>query len=444
MSLRTRLLSEGLRPLLTARSERVIRGAFELRRRLAGQDHVVAAFLRIDDPYSLFLARRLADLSSAYTVKIDLKIIGNDVPDEYFPARGNLAAYARRDGQHLATLLDESFADQPAQDQIDAVARAAVLIANRDKSVAGIGAVAALIEAYWSGDANTLSGLVAETTTDNEEPATRLLHDNTEELLARGHYNSAMLHYGGEWYWGVDRLHHLLARLERLDLARTGGDDARDRLSSLLPRLNPALPVAAIPTSGEILEYFHSFRSPYAYLALERTFVLADRLGLTLDIRPVLPMVQQGMALPREKVVYIVRDANREARRLGIPFGHISDPRPIAERCIALFIEARELGKEREWLLAVGRAAWAEGIDLTNPQQRRNLALRVGLSNAQFAAAEQSDAAVKLAEQNRARLTDAGLWGVPSFVTGEIALWGQDRLGVLIHAQTHQARQAAA
>jgi 2-hydroxychromene-2-carboxylate isomerase len=31
------------------------------------------------------------------------------------------------------------------------------------------------------------------------------------------------------------------------------------------------------------------------------------------------------------------------------------------------------------------------------------------------------------AEVNRKVMTDAGVWGVPSFKIGELALWGQDR-----------------
>ena len=30
-------------------------------------------------------------------------------------------------------------------------------------------------------------------------------------------------------------------------------------------------------------------------------------------------------------------------------------------------------------------------------------------------------------EGNRKSLTEAGLWSVPSFVIGDVALWGQDR-----------------
>ena len=144
-------------------------------------------------------------------------------------------------------------------------------------------------------------------------------------------------------------------------------------------------------------------------------------------------MVLRGLPVPLAKRLYIVRDVNREARRLGVPFGTISDPLPAAQRCIALFVEARELGKEREWLLAIGRAVWAEGVDITIPEKLRRIARQLGIPAQRIQEAEQSDAAVRLAANNRESLAKAGLWGVPSYVCGDIAVWGQDRLGFLTH-----------
>ena len=63
-------------------------------------------------------------------------------------------------------------------------------------------------------------------------------------------------YYAGEWYWGLDRLHYLEARLRELGLDRTGGPDlapaARDRTASV-----------ALTSSSEI-EFFFSLRSPYS------------------------------------------------------------------------------------------------------------------------------------------------------------------------------------
>ena len=37
-----------------------------------------------------------------------------------------------------------------------------------------------------------------------------------------GHYLGATFFYAGEWYWGIDRLHHLERRLQDLGAQRPG------------------------------------------------------------------------------------------------------------------------------------------------------------------------------------------------------------------------------
>jgi len=400
-----------------------------LKRKLRGQGHIVTVYLRVDDPYSLFLLRRLPDLKSAFDIELQLRIVDDSVPDKFVPARNDLAHYARHDGHLIARLLDETFIDQPLTNLLAKATSAATLLADTRGDTK---AVLDIVEAYWKGDEQELTRYIESAIVRECNDGARRAGENATELLARGHYNSAMLHYAGEWYWGLDRLHYLAERLDELGLASPSGAAARHRIDAIFSQLNPPPHDTDAPAGGIALDYFHSFRSPYAYIALERTFALADRLGLTLRIWPVLPMAQRGLPVPRAKQLYIVRDVNREAKRLGIPFGNISDPFAAAERCIALFIEARKLGREREWLLTVGRAVWADGIDITGTDQRRRLARGIGIPDDRIDAAEHSDQALAFAAENRQRLAAAGLWGVPSFVCGDVALWGQDRLGLLV------------
>jgi 2-hydroxychromene-2-carboxylate isomerase len=177
---------------------------------------------------------------------------------------------------------------------------------------------------------------------------------------------------------------------------------------------------------------FYSFRSPYSYLALQRTFDVADAFGLKLEVRPVLPMVMRGMAVPRTKLLYIVKDASREAERLGIPFGRMFDPVGRgAERCIAGFYYAKAQGRERDFLLAAGNAIWGEGIDVAGDGGMEQVAQQSGLFWPEFKAALAHDDWRNDAEKNRAEMTEAGIWGVPSFKIGDLTLWGQDRVWLL-------------
>jgi 2-hydroxychromene-2-carboxylate isomerase len=236
------------------------------------------------------------------------------------------------------------------------------------------------------------------------------------------------MHYAGEWYWGVDRLHYLTSRFDALGLNRWGEPNAD--IASLQQAMELRLP-AAVPVRAEslpVLEMFYSFRSPYSYLALRRTFAIADAFGVKLDVRPVLPMVMRGMSIPKRKLLYIARDANREAERLGIPFGRLSDPvGPGAERCIAAFFHARSRSRERELLLAAGEAIWSEGVDVAEDEGMQHVAVRSGLDWPELEEALGHDEWRSTVEENRQAMTEAGVWGVPSFKIGKLALWGQDR-----------------
>ena len=244
-----------------------------------------------------------------------------------------------------------------------------------------------------------------------------LLEDAYTRLRAAGHYQGAMIRYGGEWYWGVDRLWHLARAL--------GADEAG--LARALPSATPGRGTAP---RGQV-EVFFSFRSPYSYVGLQR---LAERYGadpaVTLELRPLLPMVTRGLAVPEMKKLYIARDAYREARVHGVPFGRVYDPLGEGvERCLRLF-EAAPPDQRLAVSLAAFRAIWAEAEDLTDDASFARLAAEVGLDAAQVLAG--GDAWRGRVEANRAELGTLGLWGVPSFRVGDGVTWGQDRLD-LVH-----------
>lgn len=433
MTTKSKLISTGVQLALSDTAQMLMRGRHELRRKLRKGGHIVKAYIRPDDPYCLLLVRRIRDLVDAYEIGVELKIVGGPPAPEYNPAPEELVAYARRDAAMLASILGESFADTPSTQFLYGATAMSALATRGDDFDAALATVTSLLEAFWSANESYLAEAVAPLNPLRLEEARQITEHNTRQLLDSGHYNSAMLHYGGEWYWGIDRLHYLTRRLDSLGLQRAAAGDAIARLDAIQAGLNPPLPPAVRPKGSGTLELYHSFRSPYSYIALERTFSIADRFGLDLDIRPVLPMVLRGLAVPRAKRIYILKDANREARRLHIPFGKIADPLKAAERCIALFIAAKERQHERELLLNIGRAAWAEGVDLTEPGVLTAIAMRSGLSKGHVDAALESTGSVEYARANRDRMHGAGLWGVPSYRTDGIVLWGQDRLGILTH-----------
>ena len=283
------------------------------------------------------------------------------------------------------------------------------------------------LSAYWRGDAEGIQRLLGRT--QPSRPDTNILISQNQLVLRKmGHYNTATMHYAGEWYWGVDRLHYLTKRLDSLSLSRWPEPNAD--LASLEQAKQLTLPGAVPGVAKELpaLEMYFSFRSPYSYLALKRTFDIADAFGLTLEVKPVLPMVMRGMAVPRPKLLYIAKDACREAERLGIPFGKMCDPVGAGvERCIAAFYYAKSQGRERDFLLAAGKAIWSEGIDVATDEGMEHVAERSGLFWPELKGSMTLDGWRTTVEENRNAMSEAGVWGVPSFIIGDVALWGQDR-----------------
>jgi 2-hydroxychromene-2-carboxylate isomerase len=221
---------------------------------------------------------------------------------------------------------------------------------------------------------------------------------------------------------------YLIDRFEEQGLNRF--KEPVPELKSLQQAMQLNLP-ATVPAAAEklpTLEMYYSFRSPYAYLALARVFKIADAYGLKLDVRPVLPMVMRGLNVPKAKIIYIVNDANREAGRLEVPFGKIADSvGEGAERCIAAFYYAKDQGKERNFLYIAGQAIWSKAIDVTTDEGMQIVAKRAGLFWPELKEAMENDDWRSTVEANREALTEVGLWGVPSFKIGDLALWGQDR-----------------
>jgi len=181
--------------------------------------------------------------------------------------------------------------------------------------------------------------------------------------------------------------------------------------------------------AGAVVEFFFSFRSPYSYLAGPRAFALADRFEVTVDYRGVRPMVTRGVPLPTAKRLYIVRDAQREARRLGMPFGPLFDPLGDgALRCLAVAELAKDQGAERPFVVRASRAIWAEGVDVASDAGLRPVCEAVGLDWQACRAAFGSPVYAARIEGNVARLREVGHWGVPTFVFGTEIFWGQDRI----------------
>ena len=426
MSFRNRVRSTLLRTYISPDLRRRARALREARRKLTGRPHVVTAFLQLDDPYSYLLARYLPEFADHYDIELQVcltEALGGD----YDVAPELRRDYAILDCARVAAELGVAFLDkgpvpsvEHGQALLDAVA------ARIDEDVFADEVLEA-IEAYWRGDAQAV-----ERRSELAVPgAGRSVIEASQAMLEKlGHYGSAMLHYGGEWYWGIDRLHYLTDRLDELG----AGSGPVPQLASIRQVVHTDLPVRPPAAAKKLppLELFYSFRSPYSQLALRRVADLADAFGLELILRPVLPMMMRGVPVPPQKLRYLIRDAKREAETHEVPFGDAVDPLgPGVERCHAVFAYAKSEKREREFLLNAAELIWSQAVDVSTDKGLRKLTAKTGLFWPEVKQALDSEDWREAEGEDRQLMLSLGAWGVPTICIGDYFVWGQDRIWLL-------------
>ena len=359
-----------------------LRHKAEKKRQEAKRPHVIHFFHQLDDPYSQLLAKALPVLQSRYNIILETHLV--EAPeDSAVPERAMLKAYSLLDAQRLANRfqLDWQFVQPSELPNSDAASESNAL---RKK---------------W------------------------------------GHYLGATLYYEGEWYWGIDRLHHLEDRLNDLGLGQTNGN----------AHLFPATQYAhcQITPQNTSIDFFFSFRSPYSAISAAKIFHWAHQAGVNIKLRYVLPMVMRGLPVPAEKRKYIILDAAREAYVQGVPFGRLNDPvgKPT-ERGLALMPFAEMHNLAEDYVMSFMQGVWSEGLDAGLDSHLKIIVERAGLNwtAAKDILRSQSNEAHwrAIAEENRQALFALGLWGVPSFRYENTSAWGQDRFWVIEDALNAQ------
>jgi 2-hydroxychromene-2-carboxylate isomerase len=398
---------------------------YDVGRVLRGGKRRARLYYRADDPYSHLLAQVAPRLKAVYGITVE--IIPVAPPGlEANPAPEMLRDHAIRDAAILAERHGLSFPADATHPPDDRVRRAHAVLLEPRSADEQVSIAIELGEAVWRQDGQTLADIVERHGGISGESVRPALAANYDALERAGHYQPGMLQYGGDWYWGVDRLCHLEARFHR-----EGVEGSLGLRTDPSPLLASAVPVPS-PNPLQI-ELFFSFRSPYSYVALPQLMALRDRYGIAVRVRPVLPMVMRGLQVPRSKRLYIALDAKREADRLGIPFGHVCDPlgKGIGH-CMALFFRCIEgSSDELDRLSSIAKGIWAEARDVAHLPDLVYLADRAGIPEADVRAAIEDRAWKDKARANRDALTALGLWGVPSLRIGGYTTWGQDRIAAL-------------
>jgi len=400
--------------------------------RVRGASRTLDFYFDIGDPWSFLAAQAVERLVQAYPVELAVHIISPPASD-VDPAPELRARHSVRDAQQLAEFWNVDF---PGKKEADpgALRDVATALIRERPAAEQLRAALELTGAMWAGDRKRLGTLIGSFGNDSSVAVPPYLAGKYAELRKAGHYQGGMIHYGGNWYWGIDRLHYLEAELAR--------DLETELVTVVAPR--PLSERAPRPLSDKPLtcEMWFSFRSPYSYLALEQIEVVLAAYQVPLVLRPVLPMLTRGLTMPQIKRMYIARDAKREADRLGIAFGELCEPTGNGvDHCLALAHWAAQRGGEVAFARSVMRGIWAEARDPGEYVDLRALVERAGLPWDEAREALGNPAGQATAQANAADLAVIGLWGVPSFRLGDFVAWGNDRLPLLAdrlrrHAQS--------
>ena len=405
-----------------------LRASREFLRRIRGGRHVVEFFHQVDDAYSHLALETIGVLVERYDIDFRFHLVGQTDP-LHAPEPELLADYGRLDCGLVAPHYGLDFPVDAKRPPDASVKRVEGLLAEltRDSRFPDVALEAG--RALWAGNDDTLTRLEEHIPTASANEVGQALEAGNALRKRRRHYSGGMFWYSGEWYWGVDRLHHLERRLIRYGAARSGHGTPRfDR---------PSLDAGPIRNEGRLsLEFFPSLRSPYTAMIFDRSLELAASVDVPITIRPVLPMVMRGVPVPAAKGLYIMLDALREAEHIGVPFGNMFDPigRPV-ERGFSLWPFARDQGHGAEYLSAFLRSAFVDGQDTGSDEGIRRVVESAGLDFERAKASLDSGDWRTEVEANRQTMyEELGVWGVPSYrlrgPVGEpdLCVWGQDRL----------------
>ncbi len=201
------------------------------------------------------------------------------------------------------------------------------------------------------------------------------------------------------------------------------------------------------------IDLYYTMRSPYCYLSTVKLVELNRRFDLDIELKPVYPLaVSDPTFFERANPMwppYLVKDTNRIAARLGIPFRwprpdpivqdlstrKIAEEQPYIRRLTLYAQLAAEAHLGLAYIAEVSTLLFNPEVDGWDQGSHLEHALaRAGLKQSDLDEMIAKDATridARIAE-NRADQLAAGHWGAPLFVhEGEI-FFGQDRLDDLL------------
>ncbi len=422
MIIAKRLKGKAIATWLGPTGDAARRAVTRVKDRLTKAPRQLDFYVDLADPWSFLTAQAVQRLVAAYDVPYAVHIVTPPAAD-VDPAPLLRVKHAVRDAQQLAEYYNLDFAGKKETDSGMIRDFGTAMIRERAPAEQ-LKALLAIWPTIFTVDRKQLAKLLGEWGTESHGQVLPIINAHYAELRKAGHYQAAMIHFDGLWYWGIDRLHYLEAAL-----ASALGRPVAHVVTPRPEAERGPLKLSEKPLSCEL---WFSFRSPYSYLALEQIDTVLAPYQIPIVLRPVQPMVARGLPVPTVKRMYIVHDAKREANRLGIPFGELCDPLGAGvDNCLAIAHWAESRGAALAFARSAMRGIWAEARDVTEYVDLRAIVERAGLPWEEAKAALGKPEVAKWTQAAAADMAVVNLWGVPSFRVGDFIAWGQDRLPLL-------------
>ena len=182
------------------------------------------------------------------------------------------------------------------------------------------------------------------------------------------------------------------------------------------------------------MRFYFSFRSPYSWLAMYRINLIREKLPVELQLIPVFPPrdKEKFMLSNKNKVRYIVKDINRISTAYGLD---MKWPEPFDTDWLAVhiaYIYAAEQGKGIPFCLAIYHARFVEGKDVGDEAIMREASITCDLDTDALIEVQSKREYKRKLLKRMESAGDEGVFGVPYFLYGDSAYWGNDRLEWLL------------
>lgn len=189
--------------------------------------------------------------------------------------------------------------------------------------------------------------------------------------------------------------------------------------------------------SKTAVEFFWDPASPFTYLAATQIEALAVECGAELRWKPfLLGKVFEAtgnrppVSVPA-KGKHLFQDLSRWAKLYGVP---LQFPKSFPVNSVQperAAIAADKAGKGVPFAKALMAAHWADGRDISQPEELKAIAASVGLDAEAIIAATQDPAIKEALKANTEDAIQRGVFGAPTFFVGTEMFWGNDRLQLL-------------